>query len=131
MSKKFLAALAVLCILSLAGCSKYQSGYMAVGFVHSNTSRSGTMSFFSFNGTHVLNMRCGDQDAGQIRYSAKLGSGSASVYYDCGEGKTLLFAVRGGDNLQGSGGQLKEGAVYIVVETDGACEDGEFRFEIE
>ena len=67
-------------ILSLAGCSKYSPKYKAVGFVHSNDSSSAYMNFYSFEGRMVF--RLNSPGEGAVKYSAKLESGTATVYYD-------------------------------------------------
>ena len=130
MKKKALALLlAFLCFLS--GCGGYASKYSAVGFVHSNTSDAAFMEFYRFEGTMVFRLKCRDAAAETIRCSGRLESGSAAVSYDCGGGKTELFAIGAGEEIESAVGQLAAGTVYIIVETSGACENGAFRFEID
>jgi len=132
MKKKLLSAIAVmlLLLLCLTGCGKYSSSYRAVGFVHSNDSRSAFMNFHSFEGTMVFTLKYSGSSGTQIKYSAKLEDGSAKVYYDNGGEKTELFSVKSGDDISSAGGDLSEGTVYIIVETGGTCKNGEIRFEI-
>ena len=127
--KLLTAVLAAVLALVLTGCSSYVSHYSAVGFVHSNTSGSASMNFYSFDGTMVFRLNA--QDAGErIRYSAKLESGSAAVFYDAGGTKTLLFSIGPGETVSASGAPLEKGTVHLLVETDGKCTNGEFRFEL-
>ena len=126
----FLAAVLAAGFCCLSGCARYVSKYFAVAFVHSNESDNAYMSFYTFKGTMVFKLKC--KDAGQrIRYSAKLESGSAAVYTDCGDGKTELLSVGAGDETASVGGQIGKGTVYVIVETDGECTNGDFRFELE
>ncbi len=125
----FLAAILVMCICSFSGCSRYTSKYHAVAFVHSNESDKAFMSFYTFKGTMVFKLKC--KNTQQLRYTAKLESGSADVYLDCGDGKTELFAVSAGDEVGSAVGQLEKGTVYVLVETNGTCQNGNFEFELE
>lgn len=121
-----IAAAAIL--LSLAGCGKYTSHYKAVGFVHSNLPDSAFMSFYSFDGRMVFKLKSPGE--GDIRYTAKLESGSVTVGYDYGGTRSELFSVKGGEELDSHGGYVESGTVYIVVETDGECRNGDLRFEV-
>ena len=115
-------------ILPLSSCGKYASHYKAVGFVHSNESKSAFMNFYSFEGTMVFVMnKTGDE---QLQYSAKLESGNLKVYYDNGGEKTELSSLSDGETQEISFENIADGTVYIIVETDGACLNGELSFNI-
>ncbi len=124
------AVIAALALLILSGCSPYRSHYRAIAFVHSNTSDRAYMSFLSFDGTMVFRLNCKSVSGARIVYSAGLEDGSAEVFLDNGGEKTGLFSLSSGDELNGSFGELKKGPVYIIVETDGECTDGDLSFEI-
>jgi len=119
--------LALAMLLCSFGCGGYTSKYMAVGFVHSNDSDSAHMSFYSFEGRMVFKLHTTRES--DIKYQAKLESGSATVYYDWA-GKQELFSVKGGEELDSRSGYVDNGTVYIIVETDGECMNGEFSFWI-
>lgn len=128
--KKITALIAAALLLMLtAGCGRYVSSYNAVGFVHSNTSGSAFMNFYSFEGRMVFSLKSSPDD--EIKYTASLGEGNAAVYYDCSGTKTELFHIDGGGSVASSGGELEDGTVYIIVETDGRCINGGFSFSIE
>ncbi len=114
-----------LLVLGLCGCSKYNSHYKAVGYVHSN----GSMSFSEFDGVQVHTFDWDQEIAGHIRYTAKLEKGSATVYYDMDGTKREWFRVKAGDSIEGTGLDLKKGSIDILVETDEPCEEGRFTFE--
>lgn len=65
-------------LLCLSGCGRYSSSYKAIGFVHSNESNSAFMSFHSFEGRMVFKLKSDGE--GELKYSAKLEDGKASVY---------------------------------------------------
>ena len=112
-----------------SGCGKYSSHYNAVGFVHSNTSSSAYMSFSSFDGTISFKLKCGEGE--RIQYSAELGEGSATVYYDCDGKKKLLFLIGAGEEVFDFVRPSETGSIYIIVETDGKCEEGKLKFDVE
>ena len=119
--------LALAMLLCSFGCGGYKSKYKAVGFVHSNDTESANMSFYTFEGRMVFKFHTTRES--DIKYSAKLESGSATVYYDY-SGKQELFSVKGGEELDSRGGYVDNGTIHIIVETDGECMNGEFSFSI-
>lgn len=131
--KKALSLIPALIILlampfCLCGCGKYSSHYNAVGFVHSNESKSAFMNFYEFEGRMVFRLK--NTGGGRIDFSAKLESGDAVIYYDCGEGKKEMVSAHPSCDFKSSTPPLKSGTVYIIVETDGKCRNGGFNFEI-
>ena len=122
-----LAAVAV--ILLTVGAGKYSSHYNAVGYVHSSSAQSAKMSFSSLKGTQTFKLKS-DKEA-HVRYSAELETGNVTVSYDCGDGKTELCTLNAGDETESTLEELKPGTVYVIVEADGHCEDGDFHFDIQ
>lgn len=129
MKKTLTVIVAAFMLLSLVGCSKYPSKYKAVGFVHSNESSSAFMDFYSFDGRIAFKLKSTGE--GDLKYSAKLESGSATVYYDFYGTKTELFSISSGDEINSHGGYIEAGTVYVIVETNGECQNGNFRFSLE
>lgn len=128
MKKIVIPLISAFMFIALAGCSKYVPSYKAVAFVHSNGSDSAFMNFYSFDGRMVFKLKSSVE--GELKYSAKLESGNATVYYDFYGTKQELFSISGGDVLDSRGGYVESGTVYVIVETDGACQNGDFRFSI-
>ena len=106
-------------LISLTGCGGYTSSYKAVGFVHSNESESAFMNFYSFDGRMVFKLKSSAE--GDLKYTAKLESGNATEE---------LFSISAGEEIDSHGGYVESGTVYIIVETDGACQNGEFQFSL-
>ena len=122
--------LAVLLLISLAGCSGYVSHYQAVGFVHSNPPDAAEMSFHSFQGKIVFQLKCRGS-ACLLKYSGELQEGTAAVYCDVGGKKTELFSLNAGDSAEAFTELPEKGTVYILVETGETCRNGWFRFALE
>ena len=129
MKKIFSMIVSLIFMLVLTGCDKYSSSYKAFGFVHSNTSDSAEMSFSSFEGTMVFKLESSGEE--KLKYTAKLESGTAVVYYDHSGEKSELFTLSSGEELDSHGGNIGSGTVYIIVETNGECTNGELSFNLE
>lgn len=121
--------LAILLCISFSGCSEYASGYSAVGLIRSNNGTSASMSFMQFEGSHSFKLKCTGE--GDIHYTAKLDEGQLKVYYDFGGTKTELFSLSSGEEVDAHGGHVESGTVYIIVETDGICNNGSFEFNFD
>jgi hypothetical protein len=128
MKKICILLVSAILIVMLTGCGKYTSGYNAVGFVHSSGSDSAFMNFYSFKGRMVFKLKSSGE--GELKYTAKLESGNATVYYDFFGTKQELFSISSEEELDSHGGYVEAGTVYIIVETDGTCKNGEFRFSL-
>ena len=127
---KVLVIMAVMMLVATvaAGCSKYKSKYFAVCFAHSNTSGSAFMNFGEFDGTMVFTLKT--KKDGAIKYNAKLEKGSLTVYYDSEGTKEELFKLSAGESVSSSLENLPKGKVYIIVETDGNCKNGDLDFKV-
>lgn len=128
MKKICILLVSAILIVMLTGCGKYTSGYNAVRFVHSSDSDSAFMNFYSFKGRMVFKLKSSGE--GELKYTAKLESGNATVYYDFFGTKQELFTISSEEELDSHGGYVEAGTVYIIVETDGTCKNGEFRFSL-
>ncbi len=126
--KKTVSLLLIVLLLVSLGCAGYRSSYRAVGFVHSNESEKAFMHFFVFEGAMVFALRA--KSPCTLRCSAKLETGSAAVYCDCGGGKTELFKIGAGETVDTSF-DVNGGKIFLIVETDGTCENGAFDFALE
>ncbi len=134
MLKKILTIVAVVLMVGLAilrtGGGKYVNRYAAVGFVHSNTPQSAFMSFYTFEGRMSFKLK-NKEDAGSLKCTGSLEEGDITVYYDRGNGQEEWFSLDGGDEANLSLSNLAKGNIYVIVETDGKCENGSLNFDME
>ena len=121
-----LAILVAICLFCLAGCSKYTSHYSALMMVTTNTSKAASISFSSLDGTRAFKLK----SDGHLNFSAKLGEGSATVFYDSNGTKNELFSISGGQEIQSSTIAVNPGTVYVIVQTDGKCKEGRISFDV-
>ena len=86
------------------------------------------MNFYSFEGRIVFKLKSSGE--GELKYTGSLESGKASVYYDFYGTKTELFSISDGEEVDAKGGYVEAGTVYVIVETDGKCVNGDFSFQV-
>jgi len=126
----FMTIVILVCTLCLAGCdTKYKSSFDAVGCVHNNTSDHAMLKFSSFKGTMVFKFDVKDKSS--LSYKMKLDEGSADFYYDNGSSKKKSCSINAGDDFDGGISNLKEGTLYVIIETNKKCKGGDFEFDID
>ena len=126
--KLILLALAALTAVLFTGCSRYVSSYRALGLARTGTDGAASMTFSSLDGRMVFRLRSGPDK--RLKYRASLKEGSAKVYLDQSGTKEELFVIGPGGTTEASAGPLRQGEIWLIVETAGTCRDGDFRFEI-
>ena len=122
-----LVAMLILICVCFNGC-KYVSSYSATICIHSSSSDSGSIQFDSLTGTYVFKMK--PESTNTLYYTAKLGSGSLKVYYDNDDEKKELFTLHSGESADASLTPLKSGTLYVIIETNGKCENGDLSFSL-
>ena len=125
-----LVALSLLIVLGITGCNKYSGHGTATLIVQNYDSDEASVNFGWLDGSRVYNMEVKDSNE-VLRYSGKLGKGTATVFYDNGVGKKELFKLHAGESIDSTFNSLEKGTFYIIIETDGECESGDFEFKLE
>lgn len=115
---------------SLTGCSSYTEHGVGTVIIQNNVSDKATVSFSSLDGTRVYELKV-KNSKDVLKYSGKLSKGSATVYYDNDGTKKELFSVSAGEDVDSSLEVLEKGTLYIIIETDGTAEGGDFSFSLE
>ena len=121
----------VLCFTLCACGNMYASKYKASQMVTSNTSNSASISFGSFSGTYVMKLQNNSADEARITYKASLGEGNIKVYYDYNGEKLNLFEIESNGSVDSKTEAFKGNkTIYIIIESDGECIDGNFSFAL-
>lgn len=122
----------VLCFTLSACGAKYVSSYSASLMVKTNTSDKATVSFDSFKGTYVMQLKNNDADEVFIAYNATLGEGNIKVYYDFDGEKKDLFEINTDSSVNAKTETfVGNKTIYIIIESNDKCGDGEFSFRLE
>lgn len=132
-----IAAALAMCFCLTACGNKYSSSYYAVGMTRTSTSTKSTLYFKEFDGRFVFKMKA-KEDKNALSYSAELGVGKIKITYDCLYENTyevLLDAAEGEGKREGvilpdPDRGLPSGTVYVIVESEGVCENGTFSFSL-
>ena len=142
MKRKAIAGLVALAVLVAGGMIflvyretggfRYRSSYVTTMCVTSSDSDSASISFSTMKGTRVFRLKYDGHAGGCIGYNGKLDAGKITVYYDNDGTKKELFTLEAGGTVNASGGELTEkGPVFIIIETDGKCEEGKLEFSLQ
>ena len=122
----------VLCFTLSACGNKYVSRYSATLMVRTNTSNNASVSFGSFSGTYVMHLKNNSAEEVFITYEATLREGNIKVYYDFNNEKLNLFEIETNGSVNGKTETLTGNkTMYIIIESDGKCNDGSFSFVLE
>lgn len=122
----------VLCFTLSACGNKYVSHYSATLMVKTNTTNEASVSFDSFSGTYVMQLKNNGADEVFITYKATLREGNIKAYYDFNGEKLNLFEIE----TNGSVNKKTETftgnkTIYIIIESEGKCIEGSFSFILE
>ncbi len=125
-----LVIILVLISCTFFACAKYNSSYSTLMCVKSQGSKDGFIKFEEFKGRYVFNFKYDGEGEGQIKYTASIGNGTVTVYYDSNDEKKELFKIENGQSISETAGTIVNGHVYIIIESDGKVESGSFEFEL-
>ena len=133
--KKIALALVLVIILvliscSFMACSKYSSSYSTLMCVKSQKSSEGFIRFEEFKGRYVFNFKYEGEGEGHIKYTASVGTGNVTVYYDSNDEKKELFKISDVQTLTATDGVIVKGHVYIIIEAEESVGSGSFEFEL-
>ncbi len=135
--KKFanviIAVVTLILCFTLSACgNKYVSHYSATVMVRTNTSSKASVSFDSFSGTYVMHLKNNSADKVFIDYEGTLGEGKIKVYYDFNDEKLNLFDIETDGSVDGKTETFTGNkTIYIIIESDGKCNEGSFSFVLE
>ena len=126
-----LAALALCFTLSACG-NKYVSHYKAMLMVGTNTANKASVSFATFSGMYVMQLKNKGADEVFITYEATLKEGNIKAYYDFNDEKLNLFEIGTDGSIEGNTETFTSNkTIYIIIESDGECSRGSFSFVLE
>ena len=120
-----------LALFCLTGCDAETSGFKATTYVQSNTSDHVSMKFGSLEGKDDFKLTAKGKSPKKLRYTGKLGTGSATVYYEVGSEKKELFSIKAGEEVDSYAGEFTDTTIKLYFETKEKCKDGKFTFDLE
>ena len=133
MKKTGLVLIPILVLFMLCGCGKYVNSYSAIIMTTSCHGDEASMEFSKFEGTYNFKLKRQGSAEHTLDFESSLAEGEMNVYIGVDGEKELLRTVRGGESydetIELDDKYDNEKVVYVILETTGECEDGDFEFE--
>ena len=133
MKKVCFALLIVLTLATLCGCSGYVKNYSATILITSCHGDEASMEFDTFNGTYNFKLKRDGVAEHTLDIEATLDEGEMKVYIGVDGEKELLRTIKGGKSYDETiilnDKYDNEKTIYVILESTGKCEDGDFEFE--
>ena len=132
--KKLNFVLALILILAtLCGCGGYVKNYSATILITSCHDDEASMKFDTFKGTYNFKLKRDDAASHTLDVEASLDEGEMKVYIGVGGEKDLLLTIKGGESYDETitldSKYDNEKTVYVILESTGKCNNGDFEFE--
>jgi hypothetical protein len=99
--------------------------------VQSNTPQAASVSFSGFEGHLVLKMKSKADSAERLNFDVSLGEGNLKVSVDCAGVDAELLNLKGGDSYASHLDNIGVGTVYVIIDSDGKCNEGRLSFTLE
>ena len=126
------AVMLILCFTVSACENKYVIHYSATLMVRKNTTSEVSVSFSTFSGIYVMQLKNTGDEKTFITYNATLEEGNIKVYYDFKDEKLNLFEIGTDGSIEGQTETFTSNkTIYIIIESDGKCKAGSFSFALE
>ena len=133
MKKAGLVLITILALFMLCGCGRYVNSYSAIILTTSCRGDEASMEFSTFKGTYNFKLKRQGSAEHTLDFESSLAEGEMNIYIGVDGEKELLRTVKGGESYDETialdDKYDNEKAVYVILETEGECKDGDFEFE--
>ena len=133
MKKICIALLIMVTLFMLCACGEYVNSYSATRLKISRVGDEASMEFSTFKGTYNLKLKRDDTAEHTLDVEYSLAEGEINIYIGVDGGKDLLLTVKGGERYDKTipldAKYDNEKSIYVIVETNGKCVNGDFEFE--
>ena len=122
----------ILTLVMLCSCGGYVKSYSASILITSQLNNEANIEFKTFKGSYNFKFRNSDATEHTLDIDASLGEGEMNIYIGAGDEKELLRTVKGGESCDETISLDKyadEKSIYVILESNGKCVDGDFEFE--
>ena len=133
MKKACFVLVLILTLFTLCGCGGYVKSYSATILITSSHGDEASMKFDTFKGSYNFKLKRDGAAEHTLDFGASLGEGEMNVYIGVGGEKELLLTLKGGETYDETITLAEkydaEKTIYIILESEGKCADGDFEFE--
>lgn len=133
MKKVCFVLVLIVMLFMLCSCGGYVKSYSATILITSGQGNEASMKFDTFKGSYNFKLKRDGAAEHTLDFGASLGEGEMNVYIGVGGEKELLLTVKGGETYDETITLAEkydaEKTIYIILESEGKCADGDFEFE--
>lgn len=133
MKKVCFVLVLIVMLFMLCSCGGYVKSYSATILITSGHGDEASMKFDTFKGSYNFKLKRDGAAEHTLDFGASLGEGEMNVYIGVGGEKELLLTVKGGETYDETITLAEkydtEKTIYIILESEGKCADGDFEFE--
>ena len=133
MKKVCFVLVLVFTLVILCSCGRYVKSYSATILITSNYGDEANMKFDTFKGSYNFKLKREGTAEHTLGLDASLAEGEMNVYSGVSCEKELLLTVKSGESYDETITLDKkydnEKTIYIILESEGKCIDGDFEFE--
>ena len=133
MKKACFALVLFFTLFMLCSCGGYVKSYAATILITSGHGDEASMKFDTFKGSYNFKLKRDGAAEHTLDLDASLGEGEMNVYIGVGGEKELLLTVKGGESYDETITLAEkydtEKTIYIILESEEKCIDGDFAFE--
>ena len=123
----------ILTLVMICGCGKYVKSYSATIMKTSCYGDEASMEFGSFKGTYNFKLKREGDPEHSLDIDASLGEGEMSIYVGVNGEKELICTIKGGESIDKiialDSKYNNQKTIYVILESNGLCKDGDFEFE--
>lgn len=133
MKKICIALVMIFTLFMLCACGEYVNSYSTTRFTASRVGDEAKMKFSTFEGTYHFKLKRDDEAEHTLDVEASLAEGEMHIYVGVDGEKEWLLTVKGGERFDKTipldAKYDNEKAIYVIIETNGKCVNGDFEFE--
>ena len=133
MKKIFVLFILAFALITLFGCQAYVNSHVATFMNTSSFGDEASIEFDSFKGSYSLKLRRDGAPESTLEIEASLVEGEMNIYIGVDGEKELLLTLYGGESIDKTVTLDKkyenEKTVYVILEANEKCFDGDFEFE--
>ena len=133
MKKVYFALLMILTLATLCGCSGYVKNYYATILITSCHGDEASMEFDTFSGTYNFKLKRDGVAEHTLDIESSLDEGEMKVYIGVDGEKELLRTIKGGEAYDETiildDKYDNKKTIYVILESNGKCMNGDFEFE--
>lgn len=133
MKKTYFILFMMFALTIFCSCGGYVKSYVATILITSSHGDEANMKFDTFKGTYNFKLKSDDFEENSIDIEASLGEGTMNIYIGTDGEKELILTLNSCEAFEKTifldEKYSNKKTVYIILESNGKCFNGDFEFE--